>query len=165
MSAKEQGVSLSELFEWLPKRFSRPALIRNFPRQVGQQIVDRFTPPGGKVKQIEFAKDDTALLNAVGERLPDDARQVARSEEIWRDLGRYFSKDEGFGAITDLNYTDGVRVIFANGDVAHLRPSGNADEFRFYAVANTQGRADEISQRGIAEPSGILRKMERDARG
>jgi phosphomannomutase len=162
MSAKEQGVSLSELFSRLPRRFSRPALIRNFPREDGRRIVDRFTPPNNKVTQIEFNKDDTALLDAAGERLPEDARQVARVEEIWRELGRYFSRDEGFSEIVRLNYADGVRMTFANGDVAHLRPSGNADEFRFYAVADTQERADEISRRGIAESKGILRRMEKD---
>jgi len=38
--------------------------------------------------------------------------------------------------------TDGVRVLFDNGDVAHVRPSGNADELRIYTVADTQARAD-----------------------
>ena len=37
-----------------------------------------------------------------------------------------------------VDYTDGVRVLFDNGDVAHVRPSGNADELRIYAVADTQ---------------------------
>ena len=41
-----------------------------------------------------------------------------------------------------MDYTDGVRILFANGEVAHVRPSGNADELRIYAVADTQRRAD-----------------------
>ena len=60
-----------------------------------------------------------------------------------------------------LNYTDGVRVHFAGGEVAHVRPSGNADELRIYAVAGTQDRADAITRAGVAEPDGILRRMER----
>ncbi len=162
MRAKQQGVGLGELFDRLPKRFSRPALIRNFPRTVGQKIVERFTPTDAKVKQIDFAKDETVLLDAHGERLAPDARQVARADEIWRELGQFFAKEEGFTAIVRLNYTDGVRVTFANGEVAHLRPSGNADEMRFYAVADTQERADTIAALGIAEPKGILRRMEKE---
>ena len=66
----------------------------------------------------------------------------------------------GFGAIRTIDYTDGVRIYFENGDVAHLRPSGNADEFRIYAVADTQARADAIVRAGVAEPDGILRRLE-----
>jgi len=54
-----------------------------------------------------------------------------------------------------------VRIYFANGDVAHVRPSGNADELRIYAVADTQARADAIAKAGVAEPDGILRRLER----
>ena len=54
-----------------------------------------------------------------------------------------------------------LRVIFNNGDVAHVRPSGNADELRIYACADTQDRADAIASMGVAEPGGILRRMER----
>ncbi|MBL8290810.1 MAG: hypothetical protein JNN08_03180, partial [Bryobacterales bacterium] len=48
-----------------------------------------------------------------------------------------------------------------NGEVVHLRPSGNADEFRIYAVADTQERADAIAAAGVEEPDGILRRIER----
>jgi phosphomannomutase len=67
----------------------------------------------------------------------------------------------GFARIARLNYTDGVRIYFSNGDVAHVRPSGNADELRIYAVADTQPRADAITATGIAEPDGILRRLEK----
>jgi phosphomannomutase len=71
----------------------------------------------------------------------------------------------GFGSITHVDYTDGVRILFANGEVAHVRPSGNADELRIYAVADTQSRADAIAAMGVAEPAGILRMMEKAVDG
>jgi phosphomannomutase len=74
------------------------------------------------------------------------------------DLERFF---RGFGPIGRVDLTDGVRILFASGEVAHFRPSGNADEFRIYSVADTQARADEIVEAGIAEPAGIIREMER----
>jgi phosphomannomutase len=49
--------------------------------------------------------------------------------------------------------------------VAHVRPSGNADELRIYAVADTQNRADAIAAMGVAEPAGILRMMEKAVDG
>jgi phosphomannomutase len=58
-----------------------------------------------------------------------------------------------------VDSTDGVRITFVGGDVAHIRPSGNADELRIYAVADTQERADAIARAGVAEPDGILRRM------
>jgi phosphomannomutase len=39
-------------------------------------------------------------------------------------------------------------VTFKTGDVIHLRPSGNADEFRIYACADTRERAAEITTAG-----------------
>ncbi|HEX5413908.1 MAG TPA: hypothetical protein VFZ27_18850 [Terriglobia bacterium] len=82
-------------------------------------------------------------------------------ENIRKHLESFFTPQLGFGTITRLNYIDGVRIIFSNGDVAHLRASGNADEFRIYAVADTQARADSIAKMGVAEPGGILRLLEK----
>jgi phosphomannomutase len=42
-----------------------------------------------------------------------------------------------------------------------VRPSGNADELRIYAVADSQNRADAITAMGVEEPTGILRQMEK----
>jgi phosphomannomutase len=52
--------------------------------------------------------------------------------------------------VASVNYTDGVRVNASNGDVVHLRPSGNADEFRIYAVADSTERANDIAAAGAA---------------
>jgi phosphomannomutase len=130
-AAQQDGLSLVDLFARLPKRFSRAALLKQFPRAIALKIVDRFSPPNGD------------------------------AEAIRKDLAQFFTPALGFAAVTHVDYTDGVRVLFANGEVAHVRPSGNADELRIYAVADTQSRADEITAMGVAEPAGILRKMEK----
>jgi phosphomannomutase len=80
---------------------------------------------------------------------------------IRENLSEFFTPADDFGAIQRINYTDGIRLYFGNGDVAHVRPSGNADELRIYAVASTQARADAIVAAGIAEPDGILRRLQR----
>lgn len=43
-----------------------------------------------------------------------------------------------------LDTTDGLRVTFANQDVVHLRPSGNAPEFRCYAESASPERSRDL---------------------
>lgn len=143
-SASAKGLSLIELFDRLPRRFSRAALLKNFPRPVGLEIVKRFSPSDGSMEEICF----------------DEGQPTAEAAAIRKNLERFFSSKRGFSPIVKLNYIDGVRMTFTTGEVAHLRPSGNADEFRIYAVADTLARAEEITAQGIAEPDGILREIE-----
>ncbi len=44
-----------------------------------------------------------------------------------------------------INRTDGVRMIFDSDEVIHLRPSGNAPEFRCYNEAATAVRVAELN--------------------
>ena len=135
-AAAESGLSLVDRFARLPKRFSRAALLKQFPRAVALKIVARFSPLSSDPQEPELA----------------DIRNL---------LKKFFRREMGFGTITHVDYTDGIRILFDNGDVAHVRPSGNADELRIYAVADTQKRADAIVAMGVAEPDGILRSMEK----
>lgn len=48
------------------------------------------------------------------------------------------------GKVAEVDLTDGLRVKTTSGEVVHLRPSGNAPEFRVYAQAATSERALEI---------------------
>ncbi len=52
------------------------------------------------------------------------------------------SRREFFGEeVEALDLTDGLRVTFSEGDIVHLRPSGNAPELRCYAEADVPERA------------------------
>jgi hypothetical protein len=74
---------------------------------------------------------------------------------------RFFTHALGFDDIVRINVLDGVRVHFHNGDVAHIRPSGNAPQLRIYANSDSQARADQIVELTLRESDGILRQMER----
>jgi phosphomannomutase len=50
------------------------------------------------------------------------------------------------GKVASVDYTDGVRITFENSEVVHLRPSGNAPEFRCYNEAGSQQRVKEINK-------------------
>ncbi len=76
-------------------------------------------------------------------------------------LAAFFTSEKGFGEIEKVNTLDGVRLYFANGDIAHLRQSSNAPQLRIYSVAGTQERADEIASLALAEPDGIFRTIQR----
>ena len=50
-----------------------------------------------------------------------------------------------FGPPIALDLTDGARITFQSGEIIHLRPSGNAPEFRCYTEADTVDRTREMN--------------------
>ena len=56
----------------------------------------------------------------------------------------------GLGKIVSRNMTDGLRLTLVNGSVVHLRPSGNAPEFRCYVEASTMAAAEDLLKRALA---------------
>ncbi|MGD9889560.1 MAG: phosphomannomutase [Halothiobacillaceae bacterium] len=63
-----------------------------------------------------------------------------------------FGKLVGAKAVA-MDLTDGVRVTFANDEVVHLRPSGNAPELRCYTEADNLVRAQALCAKVLAELS------------
>lgn len=54
------------------------------------------------------------------------------------------------GQLAHVDTTDGLRATFTNGDIVHLRPSGNAPELRCYAEASSQEIAEALCQACLA---------------
>lgn len=54
-----------------------------------------------------------------------------------------------FGNVKEINIIDGLRMTFDNGEILHLRPSGNAPELRAYAEAATPTRANAMVQNAM----------------
>ena len=50
------------------------------------------------------------------------------------------------GKVKHTDLTDGLRITFQNGEVIHLRPSGNAPEFRCYNEADSSSRVESLNQ-------------------
>jgi len=164
-SAAEHRLTLSALFDRLPKRFSRAALLKKFPRPASQRIIEQLSPANAAIRDALFAGDQLDLRDAQGRAIAATSDEITAVWLIRETLAGFFGPKLGFGRLVRLDYTDGVRASFDNGDVAHVRPSGNADELRIYAVADTPDRADAIARLGVAEPDGILRQMERGTPG
>ncbi len=160
-AAKEKGLSLGQLFDQLPSRHSRSALLKAFPRPRSQKIIKRFSLADERVIDVRFGTSGTEFFDEHDTRLPSVDSAIQSAAAISNELVGFFSSGMGFGNIIRINYLDGVRIYFDNGDVAHIRPSGNADELRIYAVSNTVERAETIVRVAIAEPDGLLRGLER----
>jgi len=76
----------------------------------------------------------TATSRALIAQLCDDPRQAAQVMA------------PKSGDAVDIDLTDGLRIGFANGDIVHLRPSGNAPELRCYAEADSSEGAMNLCQ-------------------
>ena len=159
-----RGMSLSTLMDGLPRRFGSSALLRDFPLAAGREIVRWLSPGDPSVGEAEFASTGIAVRGTDGaERILDPGDPVREElSSITSRVMRYFTPGDGFPEPVRITWLDGVRIRFANNDVAHVRPSGNAPELRIYANADTRDRADAIARSGVAA-DGILRRMERDA--
>jgi phosphomannomutase len=143
-AAAQQHVTLPALWARLPARFGRAGLLDDFPVAASQVMLAQLIPAG---TAVETVFDLTVGIASAWQR--------CRAT-----LAQFFTPALGFDDITRINVLDGVRIYFRNGDIAHIRPSGNAPQLRIYAVSGSQARADQIVEFALAEPVGILRRLE-----
>ena len=146
-AAAREGIELSALWSRLPARFGRSGLLDSVPSAISRALLARWVPAGGTL-DVQFRGADA---------------EGAVWLELRRTLARVFTPALGFDDIVRINVLDGVRVYFRNGDIAHVRPSGNAPQLRIYANTDTQQRADQIVESALREPDGILRELTRPA--
>lgn len=146
-----RGMSLVELLSRLPARAGLSSVLRPFPRERALAIIASFTPgdlaivearfeePGGQPLRPRVRREGSPSGSIVAE-----GRLAEELEEIRGRVARFFMPRDGFARVAWINWLDGVRVGFANGEVAHVRPSGNAPELRIYALADTPARVEAI---------------------
>jgi len=100
------------------------------------QLPARYTH-SDRIKHIPTAKSQ-ALLKELDSGNPDQDRQL---------IADFF--DQQFGHVNSINRTDGLRVKFENGNIIHLRPSGNAPELRCYSESDSFAEAMSINQAAL----------------
>ena len=163
--AKERGVPPAQLVANLP-RSSGAVALSEFPREKARSIVKQVTPKDPSTVEVRFDSSSGGVsgFGAQGERLGISSAQEKELNGIRALLTPFFPKSRGFGDIVAINYVDAPRIFFSNGDIVHIRPSGNADDFRAYAVADSFTRKSELLAMAAA-PDGILRTMERELAG
>lgn len=114
---REQKMCVVDLLRKLPKRFTVSDRLKEFPTEIS------------KVKLAEIREQK------LGEKL----------------FGKFAAKPSKFnkgapfhGKMVSLNEVDGYRMEFDSGDIVHLRPSGNAPEFRCYVETEGKERSAEL---------------------
>jgi len=112
---------------------------------------------------IKEKKSISKLLIELPQRFTaSDRIQNFPTEESRRILERFDDVSEideafgeAFGPVASVDLTDGLRVTFESSEVLHMRPSGNAPEFRCYNEADSEERAQEMQRISMD----ILRKL------
>jgi phosphomannomutase len=59
-------------------------------------------------------------------------------------------------SIRSIDRLDGIRILFSDGDIIHVRASGNAPELRCYAEASSPQRAEALCDSALARLAGML---------
>ena len=162
--------SIASLFDQFPGWYGKADLLDNFPRQTSNSILAAFQFINDSAVQAEFLEDHILLTDAQDGMVDQWNLADPRATELIakrQSLEALFSCKLGFDGIRKLNVQDGIRCFFHNGDIAHVRPSGNAPQLRIYAHARTLARAEAIVDYAMQEPDGILRRLQRwiDERG
>lgn len=74
---------------------------------------------------------------------PTERSQALLAE--WRDGLPAMQQALSLGsAVSEMDTTDGLRATLENGEIVHLRPSGNAPELRCYAEAGSAAQAEAL---------------------
>ncbi len=163
LSAVRRGIPVSQLFDELPKRATCSGLLDDFPLATSKAVLTRFSPGDASVIDAFFDESTVTVTRMDNDKTAADISDPSADGllAIQQSIQHDFSAADGFGSVVRLNYTDGVRVWFDNGDIIHIRPSGNAPQLRIYAVSDVAQRADAMVRLAILEPDGLLRRMER----
>lgn len=93
----------------------------------------------------ELAADLPAVFTAA-DRIAGIETTVSQAfiKDLMEDAGARAGFFDHGARIEALDKTDGLRVRFDASEIVHLRPSGNAPEFRCYAEAPSAPRAQEL---------------------
>ncbi|MBV4412040.1 phosphomannomutase [Enterobacteriaceae bacterium YMB-R22] len=100
--------------------------------QILQSLPARFTF-SDRIKDFLASKSSQIIIDA-----------VAKPNEFLKRIG--IDNRE----VKIIDQTDGARFSLDNGDIIHLRPSGNAPELRFYAEAGSESQAQIYVQNGLS---------------
>jgi len=118
--AKLHGVPLSKLAAMLPPCHKLSDRVPNYPTNISMQMLQRL---------------------------------AAKNGETWPAIAEYFgplfhTADLASSVTVDL--LDGLRMTFEQGEIIHLRASGNAPEFRCYVEAASAERSRELLRFALA---------------
>jgi phosphomannomutase len=106
---------------------------------------------------IKMNKPISALLADLPQRFTASDRiqdfPTEESRKILDRFGEVSAIEEAFGdvfgKVMSVDRTDGLRVTFESSEILHMRPSGNAPEFRCYNEAASEERVLEMQKQSM----------------
>jgi phosphomannomutase len=135
------GADSGRVLKALPTRDAALPIIALLAKSVKQQqsisalvssLPRRFTQ-SGLLRQVP-----TETGKRIVERVREQGEEVV--SQVFGEIG---------GPVETIDFTDGARIRFSNGDTLHLRPSGNAPEFRCYTESSSEKRAAELNRTAL----------------
>ena len=118
---RKERMCVVDLLRKLPKRFTVSDRLKEFPTEKSK----------AKLAEIREKNLGEKLFGALAAKPSKFAKDGS--------LPKPFQ-----GKIVSLNEVDGYRMEFDSGDIIHLRPSGNAPEFRCYVETEGKERSAEL---------------------
>jgi phosphomannomutase len=119
---REQKMCVVDLLKKLPKRFTVSDRLKEFPTEVSK----------AKLAEIREKKLGAKLFGSL----------TAKPSKFKPKDGP--APKPFHGEVVSIDETDGYRMEFDSGDIVHLRPSGNAPEFRCYVETEAKDRSAEL---------------------
>ena len=119
---RREKMCVVDLLKKLPKRFTLSDRLKEFPTEVSK----------AKLAEIREKKLGAKLFGAL----------TAKPSKFKPKDGP--APKPFHGEVVSIDETDGYRMEFDSGDIVHLRPSGNAPEFRCYVETEGKDRSAEL---------------------
>ena len=118
---REERMCVVDILRKLPKRFTVSDRLKEFPTEKSK----------AKLAEIREKNLGEKLFGALAAKPSKFAKDGSAPKPFQ-------------GKIVSLNEVDGYRMEFDSGDIIHLRPSGNAPEFRCYVETEGKERSAEL---------------------
>lgn len=148
---------IAERVSRLPARITAAGLLDEVPPERGHRVTRRLSFRDFEEVWLELPRGRRPGETPRSLSNQDLAAAEAHAAEVaalWASLG--------VGRLIHLNATDGVRMRFETDDVIHLRPSGNAPQFRIYVTAHSRERAERLVEEGLAAGGPVRRLLDGD---
>ena len=114
--------------------------ILSLARQQGKTVADLGATLPARFTHSDRIKNFPTAISKQRLQAFSSGDEVADKVALEQVFGEYF------GPVASIDTTDGLRIRFDSGEIAHLRPSGNAPELRAYTEAATEQRAAEMNR-------------------
>ena len=160
MPTEEELIGYDPLALTAAEKVAYEKICENYTATMGQAIMRSFSPLDVDIVEVKFddngdvrylRRGDPNYHTANAETANEDNGFAQYMTDIRARLEAHWLKDARNlpGRISQIDYLDGVRMYFRAADdtteVIHMRPSGNAPQWRLYTEAATLHRARQMT--------------------